>query len=57
MKKVIFNLFIVAGITMATVGCKNENKEANTEDAQEVAVAGTEAFEFMVDTPQGNRRA
>jgi len=50
MKKVIFNLFIVAGITLATVGCKNENKEANTEDAQEVAVAGTEAFEFMVDT-------
>ncbi len=50
MKKVIFNLFIVAGITMATVGCKIENKEAKTEDAQEVAVAGTEAFEFMVDT-------
>jgi polyisoprenoid-binding protein YceI len=50
MKKTIFNLFIIAGITMATVGCKNENKEANTEDAQEVAVANTEAFEFLVDT-------
>lgn len=50
MKKTIFNLFMIAGITVATVGCKNENKEANTEDAQEVAVANTEAFEFMVDT-------
>jgi len=50
MKKAIFNLFISAGITMASLGCKNENKEANTEDAQEVAVANTEAIEFMVDT-------
>jgi len=50
MKKTIFNLFMIAGITMATLGCKNENKEANTEDAQEVAVANTEAFEFIVDT-------
>jgi polyisoprenoid-binding protein YceI len=41
---------MIAGITMATLGCKNENKEANTEDAQEVAVANTEAFEFIVDT-------
>jgi len=50
MKKTIFNLFMIAGITMATLGCKNENKEANTEDAQDVAVANTEAFEFTVDT-------
>jgi len=50
MKKAIFNLFIITGITMVTLGCKNENKEANTEDAREAAVANSEAFEFMVDT-------
>ena len=50
MKKTIYNLFIIAGITMATVGCKNGTKEANTADAQEVAIANSEAFEFMVDT-------
>lgn len=50
MKKTIFNLFMIAGITMATVGCKNENKETTTEDALEVAVANNEAVEFVVDT-------
>jgi len=49
MKKTIFNLFMIAGITMATVGCKNENKEGTIGDIQEVAIANTEAVEFLVD--------
>jgi polyisoprenoid-binding protein YceI len=36
MKNTFFNIFMIAGIAMATVGCKNENNEATTEDAKEV---------------------
>ncbi len=50
MKKSILNVFMIAAIAMATVGCKNDNREANTEDAREVAAANMEAVEFVVDT-------
>lgn len=50
MKKSILNIFLIAGIAMATVGCKNDNKEATTAEAQEVASANVEAMEFVVDT-------
>lgn len=50
MKKTFFNIFMIAGIAMATVGCKNENNEATTEDAKEVAMATEEAVMYVVDT-------
>ncbi|WP_034923308.1 YceI family protein [Gillisia sp. CAL575] len=50
MKKTILNMFTVAAIGLAVVGCKNENKEAETTDAQEVANATMEAAVFEVDT-------
>lgn len=50
MKKTFFNIFMIAGIAMATVGCKNENNEATTEDAKEVAMANEEAIMFVIDT-------
>ncbi len=43
-------MFTVAAIGLAVVGCKNENKEAETTDAQEVANATMEAAVFEVDT-------
>lgn len=49
MKKVFLNIFMISGIAMATVGCKNENKEATTGDAMEVATANEEAVQFQVD--------
>lgn len=49
MKKTIFNFFMIAGIAMATVGCKNNNNSATTGDALEVSVANTEAVEFVID--------
>ena len=49
MKKTIFNLFMIAGIAMATVGCKND-KDAKSDAALEVAVANNEAVEFVIDT-------
>ena len=50
MKKSILNIFTVAAIGFAVVGCKNENKEVETTDAQEVANATMEAATFKVDT-------
>jgi polyisoprenoid-binding protein YceI len=50
MKKSILNIFMIAGITLATVACKNDAKEATTEDAKEVATAGEESAEYVVDT-------
>lgn len=50
MKKTVLNIFTIAAIGLATVGCKNENKEAQTTDAQEVAGATMEAVAFQVDT-------
>ncbi len=41
---------MIAGISLATVGCKNDNKEAITSDAAEVAVADEAAVLFVVDT-------
>ena len=49
MKKTIFNLFMIAGIAMATVGCKND-KDTKSDAALEVAVANNEAVEFVIDT-------
>ncbi len=43
-------MFTIAAIGMAVVGCKNENKEAETTEAQEVANATMEATVFEVDT-------
>lgn len=50
MKKTFLNIFMIAGIAMATVGCKNENNEATTEEAKEVALANEEAVMYVVDT-------
>ncbi|RKS45082.1 polyisoprenoid-binding protein YceI [Gillisia mitskevichiae] len=50
MKKSILNIFTIAAIGFAVVGCKNENKEAETTDAQEVADSTMEAASFEVDT-------
>ena len=50
MKKIVLNIFTIAAIGLATVGCKNENKEAETAEAQEVANATAEAAKFIVDT-------
>jgi len=50
MKKSILSIFMVTGLAIATVGCKNDNREAQTGDAQDAAVATMEAVEFKVDT-------
>lgn len=50
MKKSVLNIFTIAAIGFAVVGCKNENKEVETTDAQEVADATMEATAFKVDT-------
>lgn len=50
MKKTILNVCMIAGIAIATVGCKNDNKQAQTGEAQEAAIANEEAVEFVVDT-------
>lgn len=47
MKKTFLNVFIIAGIAMATVGCKNDT---TSEDAKEIATANEEAMEYAVDT-------
>ncbi|WP_026839521.1 YceI family protein [Gillisia sp. JM1] len=50
MKKTVLNMFTIAAIGLAVVGCKNENKETETTEAQEVANATMEATVFEVDT-------
>ena len=50
MKKVVLNVFTIAAIGLATVACKNDNNEAQTADAQDVANATAEAATFKVDT-------
>lgn len=50
MKKSILSIFMVTGLAVATVGCKNDNREAQTTDARDAAVANMEAVEFRVDT-------
>lgn len=50
MKTTVLNIFTIAAIGLATVGCKNENKEAETADAQEVANATDAATTFKIDT-------
>jgi len=52
MKKTILNLCLVGGIALATVACKNENNNAETSDAKEVANANEAAVEFVVDTTE-----
>lgn len=48
MKKSILTIFIAA-ITIATIGCKNDNREAQTGEALDVAAANMDAVEFKVD--------
>lgn len=50
MKRLFLNVFIIAGLSAATVGCKNDNKEATTSEAREAAMANEEAVQFEVDT-------
>lgn len=50
MKRLFLNVFIIAGLSAATVGCKNDNKQAETSDAKEAAMANEEAVQFEVDT-------
>jgi len=50
MKKTILNLFLVGGIALATVACKNDANSAETTDAKEVANANETSVEFVVDT-------
>lgn len=50
MKKTALNIFTIFAIGLATVGCKNENKEVQTIDAQDAAAATMEAVAFEVDT-------
>src|SRR5690606_13014258 len=50
MKKTILNIFMVTGIAVATVGCKNENRQAQTGEARETAMATDGAVEYRVDT-------
>lgn len=50
MKKIFLNVFLVAGLSAATVGCKDENKEAATSEAREAAMANEEAVQFEIDT-------
>ncbi len=50
MKKSILSIFMVAGLAVAAVGCKNDNREAQTTEARDAAVANMEAVEFRVDT-------
>ena len=52
MKKTILNLCLVGGIALATVACKNENNNAETTDAKEIANANEAAVEFVVDTTE-----
>ncbi|MCM4158064.1 YceI family protein [Gramella sp. AN32] len=51
MKKVILNAFVIAGLGMAMVGCKdNKGNEAEVAEAKDAATAENAAMEFMVDT-------
>ncbi len=50
MKKSILSIFMVTGIAVATVGCKNDNRDAQSAEARDATVASMEAVEFRVDT-------
>jgi hypothetical protein len=50
MKKTFLNVFMIASVAMATIGCKNDNREAKTEEARDAAIANAEAVEYQVDT-------
>lgn len=51
MKNQVLNLFLIAGVTLGSVSCKNENQnEVEALDAQEAAVATTEAVDYEIDT-------
>lgn len=49
MKKTVLNFFMIASIAIASVGCKNDNREARTEEARDAAIANAEAVEYHVD--------
>lgn len=51
MKKRIFNLFLVAGITASTVACKNDTKnKVEPGEAQKAATPTEEAVTYKIDT-------
>lgn len=52
MKRIFLNAFVIAGLGLAFTGCKNNNNEAETAEAKEVATAETEAMEFTIDTTE-----
>ena len=48
MKKSVFNIFMVAVLTVAIVGCKKA-KEANTSDAEAATVAESTSEKFIAN--------
>ena len=52
MKRIFLNAFVIAGLGLAFTGCKNNNNEAETAEAKEVATAEAEAMEFTIDTTE-----
>lgn len=53
MKKRIFNLFLIAGITASTVACKNDTKnKVEPGEAEEAATSTEEAVTYKIDTTE-----
>lgn len=53
MKKTIFNLFLIAGITASTVACKNDTKnKVEPEEAKAAATPAEEAVTYQIDTTE-----
>lgn len=50
MKRTILNVFVIACSAIATIGCKNDNREARVDEAKAIANADAAAMEFTVDT-------
>lgn len=50
MKKRILNVFFIASIAMGAVACKDKTNEVEATEAEEAAVASTEAVQFTIDT-------
>ena len=49
MKKRIVSIFTIAALAITIVGCKNKAKEADTKEAETVAVAEVTAEKFIAD--------
>lgn len=50
MKRIFLNAFVIAGLGLGFTACKNNNNEAEVDEAKEAATAEAEAMEFTVDT-------